>query len=83
MQSMSIRCCSATLFSLFTFRWRAVNIFLFCSKCTPHFLFSSNSAPLAAPLVRPGADLFASDGIEKYSNSSRSTMIACLDNRGF
>ena len=29
MQSMSMRCCSATLFSLFTLRWRAVNIFLF------------------------------------------------------
>jgi hypothetical protein len=54
MQSMSIRCCSATLFSLFTLRWRAVNIFFFWSKWTPHFLFSSNNASLVAPLVSPG-----------------------------
>ena len=82
MQSMSIKCCSARLFSLFTFRWSAVNIFRLCSKYCPQLRLRSRSASLAMPR-RSVASLPPLGGIEKYSSSSRSTMIACFVSSGF
>ena len=81
MHNMSIRCCSATLFSLFTFLCSAVKIFLFSNSTCPHCLLISSKASFAIP-EEFVEGLPSLGGIAKYSSSSRRTMIACLVRRG-
>ena len=80
-QSISIKCCSATLFSLFTFLCSAVKMFFFSIKYSPDLLLISNISSFAVPFVSVAAPA-SLGGIEKYSNSSLSTIIACFDKRG-
>ena len=87
--NMSIRCCSATLFSLFTFRCRAVKIFRFSTNTSPQALFTSSNGAFAFPASSVAGVSFLRAAsstlgvIAKYSSSSRSTIIACLENNGF
>ncbi len=80
--SISIRCCSATLFSLFTFRCRAVKILRLSIKYCPHWNFKSTIGWLAIPFASVAAAPFFG-GMAKYSSSSRRTMMACLEMSGF
>lgn len=80
--SMSIRCCSATLFSLFTFLCKAVNMVFFSNKFCPQLLFKSSMAWLAIPCASVASGP-PRGGMAKYSNSSRRTIIACFERRGF
>lgn len=81
-QSISIRCCSATLFSLCTFLCSAVKIFRFSMRYLPDRRLTSSKASVAIPCSFVVA--FPSlGGIEKYSSSSRRTMMACFVSRGF
>lgn len=82
MHNMSIRCCSATLFSLCTFLCNAVKILRFSIKYLPDRRLISTKASLAIPCASVVA-WPSFGGIEKYSSSSRSTMIACFVSRGF
>lgn len=82
MQSISIRCCSAILFSLLTLRWSAVKMLRLWRRRFPHLRLISSRASFAMPLVFVDA-LPSLGGIEKYSSSSRRTMIACFERRGF
>jgi hypothetical protein len=77
-----MRCCSAKLFSLFTFRCSAAKIVRLSSNATPHARFNTRSSSLPIPFL---STLASAPGvvIEKYSSSSRSTMMACLVNKGF
>lgn len=82
MQSMSMRCCSARLFSLFTFLCNAVKMLFFSIKNIPHCLLISNKCSFANPFE--SVPTFPSFGaMEKYSSSSRRTMMACFERRGF
>jgi len=97
MQSISIKCCSATLFSLLTFLWRAVKMLFLSNNAFPQstfnfnkllFGFPASSVPGNSPLGAPktGGNPWAAfpfGGIAKYSSSSRSTMMACLRKSGF
>lgn len=81
MHNISIRCCSARLFSLLTFRCNAAKIVRLSSSATPHARFNSLSSTfpipfLSTPARAPGVVIL------KYSSSSRRTMMACLDSRG-
>lgn len=95
--NMSIKCCSATLFSLFTFLCNAVNILFLFNKLFPHSSFNLSRVSLGFPsslvaaissispvplIVDVKSDLFFG-GIAKYSSSSLRTIIACLRKRGF
>ena len=83
MQSISIKCCSAMLFSLFTFLCNAVKICLLSANASPQFLFRVRSSWFPKPVW---TSVLASEPglvIEKYSSSSRRTMMACLHNKGF
>ena len=82
MQSMSIRCCSAILFSLFTFLCNAVKMLFFPSKYSPHSRFISKSVSFAIPCSSVRAPL-PGGGMAKYSSSSLNTMIACFARSGF
>lgn len=86
MQSISIKCCSAILFSLFTFRCNAVKMLFLSSKCAPHWRLSERcfSSAIPASFVNPvtGSPFASAGGMTKYSSSSRSTMIACFVRRG-
>lgn len=82
MQSMSIKCCSAILFSLFTFLCNAVKMLFLPNKYSPHSRFISNKVSFAIPCSSVLAPLPAG-GIAKYSSSSRSTMMACFARSGF
>ena len=80
--SISMRCCSARLFSLFTFLCNAVNINLRSAKAFPQLALSARSSSFPWPVL---ISVLASPPgwvILKYSSSSLSTMIACFDRRG-
>ena len=82
MHNMSIRCCSAMLFSLLTLRCNAVNMLFFSRRYLPHSRLRSSMLSLAIPFA--SVDAFPPlGGMEKYSNSSRRTMMACFERRGF
>lgn len=85
--SMSIRCCSAMLFSLLTFRWSAVNMLVLSRSWMPDWRLSEMCFSSARPasFVNPfsGSPSAPAGGITKYSSSSRSTMMACFVNKGF
>lgn len=90
MQSMSMRCCSATLFSRLTLRCNAVKMLLRSSNADPQSTLSLSKAWFGLPVSSvpatstlssaPGVPL---GGMAKYSSSSRRTMMACLRNSGF
>jgi hypothetical protein len=82
MHNMSIRCCSAMLFSLLTLRCSAVKMLLFSRRYLPQSRLRFSMLSLAIPF----ASVVASPpfgGMEKYSSSSRRTMMACFERRGF
>ena len=81
--SISMRCCSAMLFSLFTFRCNAVKMLVRSSSARPHCRLSSRNSSLASPLVMSVRASAPGVVMLKYSSSSRRTMMACLDSRGF
>ena len=83
MQSISIRCCSARLFSLFTFLCNAVKMLVRASNALPHCLFSSRSSSFGIPVVMSVLAIPPGFVIAKYSSSSRRTMMACLESKGF
>jgi hypothetical protein len=83
MQSISMRCCSARLFSLFTFLWSAVKMDFLSASALPHCLFISRSSSLGIPVVISVRAKAPGTVMEKYSSSSRRTMMACLERRGF
>jgi hypothetical protein len=82
MHNMSMRCCSATLFSLLTLRCSAVKICLLFNRPLPATLLLLISASFAFPsgsvLANPPVL-----GMTKYSSSSRRTITPCLSNNGF
>jgi hypothetical protein len=82
MQSISIRCCSAILFSLLTFLCKAAKMVLFSANAFPQLLFKFINSSLGIPVLI--SVLARSPGlvIEKYSNSSLRTIIACLVTSG-
>ena len=82
-QSISIRCCSAMLFSLLTFLCKAAKMVFFSAKAFPQLLFNSLNSSLGIPVLI--SVLAKSPGLvmEKYSNSSLKTMMACLVTSGF
>jgi hypothetical protein len=82
MHNMSIRCCSAMLFSLLTLRCSAVKMLLFSRRYLPHSRLRSSMFSLAIPFASVEA-VPPFGGMEKYSNSSRRTMMACFERRGF
>jgi hypothetical protein len=82
-QSISIRCCSARLFSLFTFLCSAAKIILLSSKALPQAFFNTLNSSFGMPVVMSVLAKAPGFVIEKYSSSSLSTMMACFDNRGF
>jgi hypothetical protein len=81
--SMSMRCCSATLFSLFTFRCSAVKMLRFSMRYSPPSRLTASRPSFAMPFASVAASVPVLGGMVKYSSSSRSTMIACLDKSGF
>lgn len=81
-QSISIRCCSATLFSLCTFLCRAVKMLRFSIRYLPDRRLTSSKASVAIPCSFVVA-LPSLGGMEKYSSSSRRTIMACFVSRGF
>lgn len=98
MQSMSMRCCSATLFSRLTFRCNAVKMLLRSSRecpqstlsfssallgCPASFVLGTSSPPSAPASTTAPSTMAPLGGIAKYSSSSRRTMMACLRKRGF
>ena len=82
--NISIKCCSAKLFSLFTFLCNAVKIVLFSSNAFPAALLIALNSSFGVPAILSISVRANPPGlvIEKYSNSSRRTMMACLTSKG-
>jgi hypothetical protein len=68
---------------LLTFLCNAVKIVFLSFNAIPHLLFKSINSSLGCPVLI--SVLAESPGLvmEKYSSSSRNTMMACLVTRGF
>jgi len=82
MHSMSIRCCSAILFSLLTFLCKAAKIVFLSASAFPQLFFNSLSSSLGIPVLISVLAISPGLVMEKYSSSSRRTMMACLVTRG-
>jgi hypothetical protein len=82
MHNMSTRCCFAILFSLLTLRCSAVKMLLFSRRYLPHSRLRSSMFSLAIPFAFVEA-VPPLGGMEKYSSSSRRTMITYFERRGF
>jgi len=82
MHSMSIRCCSAILFSLLTFLCKAAKIVFLSANAFPQLFFNSLSSSLGIPVLISVLAISPGLVMEKYSSSSRKTIMACLVTRG-
>lgn len=90
MHNMSIKCCSAKLPSLLTFRCNAVNTFFRSISARPHSRLIRNNSGLGWPdtfvMTLPArgcvVSLAVEGGMAKYSSSSRKTMMGCLTIKG-
>lgn len=78
-----MRCRSAKFAELLTFLSRAAKIAFFSSKALPQFLFNTRKSSFAKPVVMSVRAAAPGLVMEKYSSSSRRTIMACLDRSGF